>query len=42
MLTRKHQCVETPLRWAVHTVKPLGSFVSGRVALLGDAVGSSR
>ncbi|KIY70414.1 FAD/NAD(P)-binding domain-containing protein [Cylindrobasidium torrendii FP15055 ss-10] len=31
------QCVEKPLRWAIHTVKPLGTFVSGRVALLGDA-----
>ncbi|KAF8075333.1 hypothetical protein FPV67DRAFT_1728536 [Lyophyllum atratum] len=29
--------VEEPLRWAVHTVKPLDSFVSGHVALLGDA-----
>ena len=32
------QCVEKPLQWAVHTVRPLRSFVSGRVALLGDAV----
>ncbi|KAF8880242.1 salicylate hydroxylase [Gymnopilus junonius] len=30
-------CVEKPLRWAVHTVKPLGSFVSRHVAILGDA-----
>ena len=32
------QCVEKPLRWAIHTIKPLGSFVSGNVAILGDAV----
>ncbi|KAF9044499.1 FAD/NAD(P)-binding domain-containing protein [Hymenopellis radicata] len=31
------KCVERPLQWAVHTVKPMKSFVSGRVALLGDA-----
>ncbi|KAJ6614102.1 hypothetical protein B0H10DRAFT_175574 [Mycena sp. CBHHK59/15] len=30
-------CVEKPLQWAVHTVKPLRSFVSGRVVLIGDA-----
>ncbi|KAJ6582241.1 salicylate hydroxylase [Mycena capillaripes] len=30
-------CVERPLRWAIHTVKPLRSFVSGPVALIGDA-----
>ncbi|KAJ8082777.1 hypothetical protein PM082_008633 [Marasmius tenuissimus] len=30
-------CVEKPLQWAVHTVRPLRSFVSGRTALLGDA-----
>ncbi|KAJ7923437.1 hypothetical protein B0H13DRAFT_1979817 [Mycena leptocephala] len=30
-------CVENPLRWAVHTVKPLRSFVSGRTVLIGDA-----
>ncbi|KJA23632.1 hypothetical protein HYPSUDRAFT_215178 [Hypholoma sublateritium FD-334 SS-4] len=30
-------CVEKPLRWAIHTVKPLNSFVSGNVAILGDA-----
>ncbi|KIM39554.1 hypothetical protein M413DRAFT_447035 [Hebeloma cylindrosporum] len=30
-------CVQKPLRWAIHTVKPLGSFVSGNVAILGDA-----
>ncbi|KAJ7648636.1 hypothetical protein DFH06DRAFT_1209241 [Mycena polygramma] len=30
-------CVERPLRWAIHTVKPLRSFVSGPVVLIGDA-----
>ncbi|KAJ7509595.1 hypothetical protein B0H11DRAFT_1960233 [Mycena galericulata] len=30
-------CVEKPLQWAVHTVKPLRSFVSGRTVLVGDA-----
>lgn len=30
-------CVDRPLQWAIHTVKPMKSFVSGRVALLGDA-----
>jgi len=29
--------VENPLRWAVHAVKPLDSFVSGHVVLIGDA-----
>ncbi|RDB27667.1 Salicylate hydroxylase [Hypsizygus marmoreus] len=31
------ECVDKPLRWAVHTVRPLDSFISGRVALIGDA-----
>ncbi|PPQ94686.1 hypothetical protein CVT25_009541 [Psilocybe cyanescens] len=30
-------CVDKPLRWAIHTVKPLGSYVSGNAAILGDA-----
>jgi len=30
-------CVEKPMQWAIHTVRPLPSYVSGRVALLGDA-----
>ncbi|KAJ7097196.1 hypothetical protein B0H15DRAFT_33887 [Mycena belliarum] len=30
-------CVEKPLRWAVHTVRPLRSFVCGPTALMGDA-----
>jgi salicylate hydroxylase len=34
-----HQCIEKPSQWAVHTSKPLNSYVSGRVVLLGDAVG---
>lgn len=33
-----HQCVDKPFQWAIHTVKPMRSFVYGRVALLGDAV----
>lgn len=32
------QCVQTFSRWAVPTVVPLQTFVSGRVVLLGDAV----
>ncbi|CAK5267917.1 unnamed protein product [Mycena citricolor] len=31
------QCVDQAATWAIHTVKPLRSFVSGNVALLGDA-----
>ncbi|KAF8159235.1 salicylate hydroxylase [Crassisporium funariophilum] len=34
-------CVERPLRWAIHTVKPLNSFVSGNVVILGDAAHAS-
>ncbi|KAG6810474.1 hypothetical protein H0H92_011709 [Tricholoma furcatifolium] len=30
-------CVTNPLRWAVHAVRPLDSFASGGVALIGDA-----
>ncbi|KAF8806839.1 FAD/NAD(P)-binding domain-containing protein [Phlegmacium glaucopus] len=30
-------CVEGSLRWAIHVVKPLDSFVDGNVAILGDA-----
>ncbi|KAJ7698138.1 hypothetical protein B0H17DRAFT_1051225 [Mycena rosella] len=33
-------CVDKPLQWAVHTVKPLRSFVSGATALMGDAAHS--
>lgn len=32
------QAVQKVNRWAIHTTSPLPSFVSGRVALLGDAV----
>lgn len=39
-LAQQFQCVERPLRWAIHTVKPLKSFVSGRAGLIGDAVRS--
>ncbi|KAI0332657.1 salicylate hydroxylase [Cubamyces sp. BRFM 1775] len=31
------KCIEKVNRWAIHTTLPLPSFVSGRVALLGDA-----
>ncbi|KAJ3576558.1 hypothetical protein NP233_g350 [Leucocoprinus birnbaumii] len=30
-------CVDQTLRWAIHTVKPLSTFVDSRVALIGDA-----
>jgi len=30
-------CVNMPLRWAIHTVRPLSTFAHGRVALMGDA-----
>jgi salicylate hydroxylase len=30
-------CVDKPMRWAIHTVKPLDYFVNENVALLGDA-----
>lgn len=32
------QCIEQPTRWAIHHLKPLPTYVSGRIALLGDAV----
>ncbi|KAF7975798.1 hypothetical protein HWV62_8475 [Athelia sp. TMB] len=31
------ECVDKPSKWAIHAVKPLSTFVSGRVALLGDS-----
>ncbi|KAI0642064.1 salicylate hydroxylase [Trametes meyenii] len=31
------KCIEKPSRWAIHVVRPLPSYVFGRVALLGDA-----
>ncbi|TFK32298.1 salicylate 1-monooxygenase [Crucibulum laeve] len=31
------RCLERPTRWAVHTVKPLKSFVTQGVVLIGDA-----
>lgn len=34
------QCIEQPTRWAIHHLEPLPKYVSGRVALLGDAVRS--
>ncbi|ESK89129.1 hypothetical protein Moror_5271 [Moniliophthora roreri MCA 2997] len=30
-------CVDRPLQWAIHTVRPMRSYVSGRVAVMGDA-----
>ncbi|KDQ56872.1 hypothetical protein JAAARDRAFT_36352 [Jaapia argillacea MUCL 33604] len=30
-------CIEHPSRWAVHALRSLQSYISGRVALLGDA-----
>ncbi|KAJ6481082.1 hypothetical protein C8R45DRAFT_320629 [Mycena sanguinolenta] len=30
-------CVDKTLRWAIHTTKPLRSFVSGHTVLIGDA-----
>ncbi|KAF9454477.1 FAD/NAD(P)-binding domain-containing protein [Macrolepiota fuliginosa MF-IS2] len=33
-------CVNQPLRWAIHTVRPLSTFVHGRVAVIGDAAHS--
>lgn len=32
------QCIEQPTRWAIHHLEALPTYVSGRVALLGDAV----
>ena len=37
-LTCRAQCVDKPSKWAIHAVRPLSTFVSGRVALLGDSV----
>jgi len=31
------ECIDKPSRWAINTVKPLSTFVSERVALIGDA-----
>lgn len=36
------QCIERPTRWAIHHLDPLPFYVSGRVALLGDAVSKAR
>ncbi|KAF9070947.1 hypothetical protein BDP27DRAFT_560479 [Rhodocollybia butyracea] len=33
-------CVERPMQWAIHTVRPMRSFMSGRVAIIGDAAHS--
>ncbi|KAI0745659.1 FAD/NAD(P)-binding domain-containing protein [Earliella scabrosa] len=31
------KCIESPTRWAIHELKPLPFYTSGRVVLLGDA-----
>ncbi|KAF5349393.1 hypothetical protein D9758_015518 [Tetrapyrgos nigripes] len=31
------ECVEEPLQWAIHTIPPMKSFISGRVTVMGDA-----
>ncbi|KAL0577537.1 hypothetical protein V5O48_004435 [Marasmius crinis-equi] len=31
------ECIHNPTKWAIHTVKPLPTFISHNVALLGDA-----
>ena len=33
--------MKNPTKWAVYEVKELPTFVSGRVAILGDAVSNS-
>ena len=40
LLTTAHalQYLEKPSRWAVHTTAVLPTYVTGRVAILGDAV----
>ena len=35
------QAMKNPTKWAVYEVKELPTFVSGRVAILGDAVSNS-
>ncbi|KXN84136.1 Salicylate hydroxylase [Leucoagaricus sp. SymC.cos] len=30
-------CVDQPLRWVIHTVRPLTTFAHGRIAVIGDA-----
>lgn len=39
---RMIKCIRNPSKWLIHVVyPPLESYVRGRVALLGDAVGDS-
>lgn len=33
-----YQCMDKPLKWAIHALKPLNTYSSSRVALIGDAV----
>jgi salicylate hydroxylase len=35
------KCIDSPSRWAVHTVRKLKTWVRGRVVLLGDSVSYS-
>lgn len=37
-MTLPKQAMQNPSKWAIHEVRGLPTFVSGRVALLGDAV----
>ncbi|RXW17572.1 hypothetical protein EST38_g8284 [Candolleomyces aberdarensis] len=34
-------CIERPLRWSIHILRPLSTYVHGRVALIGDAAHAS-
>ncbi|TEB28869.1 salicylate hydroxylase [Coprinellus micaceus] len=34
-------CIERPLRWAINTVRPLSTYVHGKVAIIGDAAHAS-
>ncbi|KAJ2916737.1 hypothetical protein MD484_g3704, partial [Candolleomyces efflorescens] len=34
-------CIERPLRWSIHIMRPLSTYVHGRVALIGDAAHAS-
>ncbi|KZP27531.1 FAD/NAD(P)-binding domain-containing protein [Athelia psychrophila] len=31
------ECIDIPTKWAIHMITPLSTFVSGRVAILGDS-----
>lgn len=38
MIRTSFQSIENPSGWAIHALNPLDTYVSGRVAILGDAV----